>query len=104
MPFVSIPAKSALIRYSFHQGKNTTSIPFRIICYQDLMTSSNGLCPGVKSESVFLTLPMKNRLMPAAHAVTRGDGVEFRRFFFHYAVRNRAWQRDAHANMHFITY
>jgi hypothetical protein len=64
MPFVSIPAKSALIRYSFHQGKNTTFIPFRIICYQDLMMSSNGLCPGVKPEPVFLTLPMKKQ----AHA------------------------------------
>jgi hypothetical protein len=75
MPFVSIPAKSALIRYSFHQGKNTTSILFRIICYQDLMTSSNGLCPGVKAEPVFLTLPMEKRLMPAAHAVTRGRSI-----------------------------
>jgi hypothetical protein len=27
--------------------------------------------------------------MPAAHAVTRGDGVEFRRFFFHYSGHSR---------------
>jgi len=43
MLFVSTPAKPASTEYSFHQENNTTSVPFRITCYQDSMTSSNGL-------------------------------------------------------------